>query len=165
MLFEILILLLTLWSGFDHLMIVSLRFARTLHRNGITFFIVKWLHCYSVKHIPTNIWSGSHYLACCQSFSGYYRQTKLSGPCSLVCSWAILSLQCWTWILGLYWSFVWSMTTLVLNRSLLHVRCVEAIEAFMTEWLLSGLPETNHQTVSPFRLPKYLDDWKLEEEL
>jgi hypothetical protein len=63
-------------------------------------------------------------------------------------------------------SFIWSMTTLVLNRSLLHVRQVEVMEAFATEWLQTGPPEITNRSPSPFGLPlEYLDDWELEEEL
>jgi hypothetical protein len=56
---------------------------------------------------------------------------------------------------GASYSFVWSMTTLVLNRALLHVRRVEVMEAFATEW-----PEV--RTSEMFDRSS-LDEWDLEE--
>jgi hypothetical protein len=57
------------------------------------------------------------------------------------------------------------MVTLVLNRSLLHVRHVEVMEAFATEWLQTGSPEITNRSPSPSELPpKRLDNWELEEE-
>lgn len=56
------------------------------------------------------------------------------------------------------------MTTLVLNRSLLHVHRVEAVEAHAP-----GMQPTtpdNRRTGHPFgATPSYLDDWQLEEEI
>lgn len=55
--------------------------------------------------------------------------------------------------------FVWSMTTLVLNRALLHVRRVEVIEAFTTEWPasetfdLSSLDEWDLEEIQEFEVP------------
>ena len=58
------------------------------------------------------------------------------------------------------------MTTLVLNRSLLHVRRIEVIEAFKTDRLHAGTSEALIRSASPFGAPpEELDTWELEEEI
>lgn len=62
--------------------------------------------------------------------------------------------------------FVWAMTTLVLNRSLLHVRRVEVLEAFAIEWPHVEPSDILSHSLSPFGLPPTnLEDWELGEEI
>jgi hypothetical protein len=76
--------------------------------------------------------------------------------------WALLILS----ISILFGSFVWAMTTLVLNRSLLHVRRVEVSEAFAIEWPQVGVTDIRNLSTSSFELPpKRRNDWELEEEI
>ncbi|KAF7965243.1 hypothetical protein HWV62_44892, partial [Athelia sp. TMB] len=59
--------------------------------------------------------------------------------------------------------FVWAMTTLTLNRALLHVRHVEVREAYIAQHF-TGI----HRPMTPFgEIPSVdeLDDWQLEEEV
>lgn len=60
-------------------------------------------------------------------------------------------------------SFVWAARTLVLNRSLLHVRRVEVVEAYITAEFRTVTPDL-YRTASPFGFPPdMLDDWEVEE--
>lgn len=58
------------------------------------------------------------------------------------------------------------MTTLVLNRSLLHVRRVEVVEAFAMDWPHVDLSKTVSHSISPFGSPpENLENWELAEEI
>jgi len=116
MLFEVLVLLLTLWNVFDRPRMASLRLASALHRDGITFFMA---------------------LTALRGLNLALAITNKPG----------------VMVIAVF--FVWSMTTLVLNRALLHVRRVEVMEAFATEW-----PEVR---ASEMFDRSSLDEWDLEE--
>jgi hypothetical protein len=109
--------------------------------------------------------SGSHRPSSYECYVSRYPQTRLDVTCSFV----RLQSLCIYFVNHFFpacCSFVWAMTTLVLNRSLLHVRRVEVIEAFVTERLRAGSSEAFNRSASPFGLPpEDLDNWDLEEEI
>jgi hypothetical protein len=72
MLFEVLVLLLTLWNVFDRPRMASLRLASALHRDGITFFMVRSPCYHEVDHIHIGFVPGSHRASRTESRSSHY---------------------------------------------------------------------------------------------
>src|ERR1700683_1112197 len=84
MLFEVLVLLLTSWNAFDRPRMASLRLASALHRDGMTFFMVRSPCYHEVDHIRIAFIPGSHHASSTESRPSHYQQTKRDGYCSFV---------------------------------------------------------------------------------
>ena len=123
MLFEILVLLSMIVNALDRPQQAEMPLTRALYRDGITYFAVS-SPCFLSCLCQLRPWTGCNVFSRSEPYSIYCRKVVTDDGWRLVsCSIGHLSAPELNSVILL--SFVWGMTTTILNRALLRMRQIE----------------------------------------